>query len=190
MRLTKDTTTIKKMLLAAIALFTISSNAQETILGFTDSSAKKEQELEKNYEALLSTTNLDTWMQRLAAEPHWVGTEYGKENAEWIQKQFKSWGYDAKIETYDILFPYPKLRLLELTAPNKYAAKLKAVPVEGDKFTAQGEALLPSYNAFSTDGDVEAELVFVNYGVPQDYEELDKLGINLKGKIVITRCAF
>ncbi|MFS4494020.1 M28 family metallopeptidase [Maribacter sp. 2308TA10-17] len=162
-------------------------NAQESILGFTPESAKKQQQLEAAFEAKLDASNLDEWMQLMSAEPHWVGTEYGEKNAKWIQKQFKSWGYDAKIETYHILFPYPKVRLLELTGPTSYKAKLTAVPVEGDEFTAQGEALLPSYNAFSTDGDVEAELVFVNYGIPSDYEVLDKLGIDVKGKIVIAK---
>ncbi len=162
-------------------------NAQESILGFTSESAIKQQELEATFESKLNASNLDEWMQLLAAEPHWVGTEYGEKNAKWIQKQFKSWGYDAKIETYHVLFPYPKIRLLELTGPTSYTAKLTAVPVEGDKYTAQGDALLPSYNAFSTDGDVEAELVFVNYGIPKDYEELDKLGIDVKGKIVIAK---
>ena len=162
-------------------------NAQESILGFTSENTKKQQQLEAAYEAQLDAGNLDEWMQLMAAEPHWVGTEYGEKNAKWIQKKFKSWGYDAKIATYHILFPYPKVRLLELTGPTSYTAKLTAVPVEGDAYTAQGDALLPSYNAFSTDGDVEAELVFVNYGIPRDYEELDKLGIDVKGKIVIAK---
>ncbi len=162
-------------------------NAQESILGFTSENAKKQQQLEATFESKLNANNLDEWMQLMAAEPHWVGTEYGEKNAKWIQKQFKSWGYDAKIETYHVLFPYPKVRVLEMTGPTSYKAKLTAVPVEGDKFTAQGDALLPSYNAFSTDGDVEAELVFVNYGIPKDYEELEKLGIDVKGKIVIAK---
>ncbi|MGC1515767.1 MAG: transferrin receptor-like dimerization domain-containing protein [Maribacter sp.] len=148
---------------------------------------KKEAALEKSFEEKLSATNLDEWMQRMAAEPHWVGTKYGEENAKWMQGLFTSWGYDAKIETYQILFPYPTERVLELTGPTPYKAKLTAVPVEGDSFTAQGDALLPSYNAFSTDGDVEAELVFVNYGIPKDYEELEKLGISVEGKIVIAK---
>ena len=171
-----------------LVVFAITAaSGQEPILGFTTENAKKQAALEKAFEEKLSAENLDEWMQLMAAEPHWVGTAYGEKNAKWIQKQFKSWGYDAKIETYDILFPYPKVRVLELTAPTKYDAKLTAVPVEGDKYTAQGDALLPSYNAFSTDGDVEAELVFVNYGIPKDYDELDKLGINVKGKIVIAK---
>jgi N-acetylated-alpha-linked acidic dipeptidase len=171
--------------LMALTLCTIS--AQQDITGFTPENKKKELDLEKAFEAKLVAANLDQWMQRLSAEPHWVGTEYGKKNAEWIENQFKSWGYDTKIDTYYVLFPYPKVRLLELTAPTPYTAKLTAVPVEGDPFTAQGDALLPSYNAFSTDGDVQAELVFVNYGIPKDYEELEKLGIDVKGKIVIAK---
>ncbi|WP_416443706.1 M28 family metallopeptidase [Leeuwenhoekiella sp. A16] len=162
-------------------------HAQESIIGFKPESAKKELALESAFDEKISATNLDDWMKRMSAKPHYVGTEFGKENAEWIAKQFKSWGYDTKIETYQVLFPYPKVRELELTAPETYKAKLTAVPVEGDEYTSQGDALLPSYNAFSKDGDVEAELVYVNYGVPDDYEELEKLGIDVKGKIVIAK---
>ncbi len=159
----------------------------QSIIGFAPENAAAQLELESQFESRLKAENLDSWMQRLAAEPHWVGTEYGKENAEWMAEQFKSWGYETQIETYHILFPYPKVRELDLLAPDPYKAKLTAVPVEGDPYTAQGEALLPSYNAFSTDGEVEADLVFVNYGIPSDYEELDKLGIDVKGKIVIAK---
>ncbi len=173
--------------LLAITTFIVTS--QESITGFTKENTIKQQQLEAAFEAKLNPDNLDKWMQRMSAQPHWVGTEFGRENAEWIQKQFKSWGYDSKIETYYVLFPYPKVRVVELTEPTIYKAKLTAVPVDGDEFTAQGDALLPSYNAFSTDGDVEAELVFVNYGIPADYEELEKLGISVKGKIVIAKYA-
>ncbi|MBQ4914478.1 M28 family peptidase [Maribacter sp. MMG018] len=168
-------------------LFFGSLKAQSPIIGFSTTSAAQQAKIEKDFEDKLKASNLDEWMQRMSAEPHWVGTKYGEKNAKWIRDQFKSWGYDAKIETYHILFPYPTERVLELTAPTKYKAKLTAVPVEGDPFTAQGDALLPSYNAFSIDGDVEAELVFVNYGIPKDYEELEKLGISVKGKIVIAK---
>src|SRR6056297_659561 len=168
-------------------LLSILSSAQNSVIGFSNESAAEQLKLESVFEKNLNATNLDNWMQRLAAEPHWVGTKFGEDNAKWIQKQFKSWGYDAKIETYDILFPYPTERVLELLGPTPYKAKLTAVPVEGDPFTAQGDALLPSYNAFSIDGDVTADLVFVNYGIPKDYEELEKLGISVKGKIVIAK---
>lgn len=178
---------MKKSLLLLLLLCSIFSFAQESIIGFSKESAEKQKELESKYESTLKTTNLDEWMQKLAARPHWVGTEFGKENVDWIVEKFKSWGYKTKIEEYQVLFPYPKVRLLEMTSPEVYKAKLEAKAVDGDPYTAQGEELLPSYNAFSTDGDVEAELVFVNYGVPKDYEELEKLGIDVKGKIVIAK---
>jgi N-acetylated-alpha-linked acidic dipeptidase len=176
----------RNLFLCLFTLFCVSFYAQ-SITGFRTENTSKQLELETDFETQLSAKNLDTWMRKMAAEPHWVGTEYGRENAEWMAKQFKSWGYDTKIETYHILFPYPKIRELELVSPITYKAKLTAVPVEGDPYTAQGEALLPSYNAFSIDGDVKAELVFVNYGIPSDYEELEKLGIDVKGKIVISK---
>lgn len=172
-----------------ILAFVTSTVAQESILGFRPSSVASQVQLEKEFDSKLSASNLDQWMKRMTAEPHYVGTAYGKKNAEWMVKQFKSWGFKAEIATYHVLFPYPKVRLLEMTGPTKYTASLKAEAVEGDEYTAQGEALLPSYNAFSTDGDVEADLVFVNYGIPSDYEELEKLGISVEGKVVIAKYA-
>lgn len=159
----------------------------QQITGFNAEGTTKQRTLEQDFDSKLEANNLDAWMQRMAEQPHWVGTEYGAENARWMQQQFKSWGYDARIDTYQVLFPYPKIRLLEMTGPETFTAALKAIPVDGDPATQQGDALLPSYNAFSRDGDVEAELVFVNYGVPSDYEALEKLGIDVKGKIVIAK---
>jgi len=176
-----------KFLTLLLLLGVLSLSAQENIIGFSKKASEAELQLEAEFEKQLSSDNLDQWMKRMAAEPHWVGTAYGEENVKWMEKQFKSWGYDTRIDTYHVLFPYPKVRLLELTAPNKYTASLEAIPVDGDPYTAQGDKLLPSYNAFSTDGDVEAELVFVNYGIPSDYEELEKLGIDVTGKIVIAK---
>ncbi|MBO0341010.1 transferrin receptor-like dimerization domain-containing protein [Flagellimonas profundi] len=176
-----------KLLSLLLLLGVISVSAQDNIIGFSETASEAQEQLEAAYEKQLSADNLDQWMKRMAAEPHWVGTEYGEENVKWMEKQFKSWGYKTRIDTYQVLFPYPKVRVLELTAPTTYTASLEAIPVEGDPYTAQGDKLLPSYNAFSTDGDVEAELVFVNYGIPSDYEELEKMGIDVKGKIVIAK---
>ena len=170
-----------------LVLQSVLTFAQSSIIGFETDQVGQQKALEAEFDTMLSADNLDQWMKFMSAEPHYLGTEYGRKNAEWMVKHFKSWGYDAKIETYQVLFPYPKVRLLELIAPEKYKAKLTAVPVAGDAYTDQGDALLPSYNAFSTDGDVTAELVFVNYGIPADYEELEKRGIDVKGKIVIAK---
>jgi len=173
--------------LLLVCVLTLPAFAQQSIIGFTEENAKDQAALEEAFDAKLKKENLDQWMQFMAAEPHYVGTEYGKKNAEWMRDQFKSWGYDTEITEYQVLFPYPKIRELELVEPTSFKASLTPEPIAEDKYTQQGEALLPSYNAFSTDGDVTAELVFVNYGVPKDYEELEKMGIDVKGKIVIAK---
>ena len=126
-------------------------------------------------------------MQRLSARPHHLGSPYDKDNAEWILSKFKEWGLDAKIESYDVLFPTPKERVLELVAPGHFTAKLQEPTVAGDPTSSQHDEQLPSYNAYSIDGDVTAPLVYVNYGAPADYEELDRLGVSVKGAIVIAR---
>ena len=123
----------------------------------------------------------------LSARPHHVGSPYDKDNAEWILAHFKEWGLDAHIETFDVLFPTPKVRVLEMVAPTKFTAKLEEPALAVDPTSNQKSEQLPTYNAYSIDGDVTAPLVFVNYGLPEDYEKLDRLGISVKGAIVIAK---
>lgn len=156
-------------------------------LGFSADSAKAQRDLEARFDASLDATHLREWMKRLSARPHPVGSPYGKENAEFIAAQFRSWGYDTAIEEFQVLFPTPKLRLVEMLAPMPFRAALAEPPLKDDKTSGLVAEQLPTYNAYSVDGDVTGELVYVNYGVPQDYEELARRGIDVKGKIVIAR---
>jgi N-acetylated-alpha-linked acidic dipeptidase len=126
-------------------------------------------------------------MQRLSARPHHVGSPYDKDNAEWLLGKLKEWGLDASIESFDVLFPTPKERALELVEPARFTAKLEEPTVLGDPTSSQHDEQLPTYNAYSIDGDVTAPLVYVNYGTPDDYEQLDRLGVSVKGAIVIAR---
>jgi N-acetylated-alpha-linked acidic dipeptidase len=126
-------------------------------------------------------------MKRLSARPHHVGSPYDKENAEWILSRFKEWGWKAHIENFEVLFPTPKERLVELVEPTKFTAKLQEPTVPEDPTSSQHDEQLPTYNAYSADGDVTGPLVYVNYGVPEDYEQLERLGISVKGAIVIAR---
>jgi N-acetylated-alpha-linked acidic dipeptidase len=125
--------------------------------------------------------------KRLSARPHHLGSPYDKENAEWILSKFREWGFDATIEKFEVLFPTPKRRLLEMVGPTRFTAKLKEPAVPVDPTSDQQSEQLPTYNAYSVDGDVTAPLVYVNYGIPKDYEELDRQGISVKGAIVIAR---
>jgi N-acetylated-alpha-linked acidic dipeptidase len=157
------------------------------LLGFTAASAEREYALEAQYDALLKADNLKEWLAKLAARPHHVGSPYGKADAEFMAGLFKSWGYETAIEQYDVLFPTPTVRVLELVAPQKVAAKIVEPVLKEDSTSGQTAEQLPVYNAYSADGDVTAELVYVNYGVPRDYDVLAERGIDVKGKIVIAR---
>jgi N-acetylated-alpha-linked acidic dipeptidase len=127
------------------------------------------------------------YMQRLSARPHHVGSAYGKDNAQWMLSTFKQWGLTARIESFDVLFPTPKERIVELIEPKKYSAALEEPRVIVDITSGQKADQLPTYNAYSIDGDVAAPLVYVNYGIPDDYEQLARMGISVKGCIVIAR---
>ena len=160
--------------------------AQETISGFTDKSSADQKQLEQKFDAQLSAQRIGQTIKELSSKPHHVGSAGGKEVADNILNKFKSWGWDAKIETYRVLFPTPKTRVLEMLSPTVYKALLKEPALKEDA-TSNQEDQLPTYNAWSADGDVTGELVFVNYGLPEDYEKLESLGIDVKGKIVIAK---
>src|SRR5881628_408915 len=159
----------------------------DDIRGFTSEAAKAQREWETKFRAIPSPDSLREYMRRLSARPHHVGSPYDKDNAEWILAKFKSFGLDARIESFDVLFPTPKERVVELVAPTTFRAMLQEPPVPGDPTSSQQAEQLPTYNAYSIDGDVTTPLVYVNFGVPADYERLERLGVSVKGAIVIAR---
>ena len=143
--------------------------------------------LEKSFDASLRPTDLRDWMKLLAAEPNHVGSPHDKSNADWILAQFKSWGWDAHIETFEVLYPTPIDEKLELLGPKPFKATLQEPPIPGDSSSTAKDYALPAYVAYQGDGDVTAPLVYVNYGMPDDYKRLELLGVSVKGKIVIAR---
>jgi len=145
------------------------------------------QQWEAKFLGMPSPQNMREAMRRLSARPHHVGSAYGRENAEWILARFREWGWDAQIETFDVLFPTPKERVVEMTEPTRFRLALEEPAVAVDPTTGQKSEQLPTYNAYSTDGDVTGPLVYVNYGLPEDYEALDRLGVSVKGAIVLAR---
>jgi N-acetylated-alpha-linked acidic dipeptidase len=159
---------------------------QEPLLGFSASSAAAQRELEGRFDALLNADDLRTWLEHLAAKPHHVGSPWGKQNAELIADLFRSWGYDTRIEEFRVLFPTPKTRQLEMLAPTPFTASLTEPALPEDETSGQ-DGQLPLYNAYSIDGDVTGELVYVNYGRPDDYDELARRGVSVEGKIAIAR---
>ncbi|HRI02959.1 MAG TPA: transferrin receptor-like dimerization domain-containing protein [Pyrinomonadaceae bacterium] len=158
-----------------------------SMLGFNSDSARSQNALEAKFDSFLNAENLREWMKRMSAQPHHLGSKYGKENAKFMEDKFKSWGYKTEIAEFEVLFPTPKTRIVEMTAPEKFTLKLNEPALKEDATSGQQKDQLPTYNAYSIDGDVKGPLVYVNYGTPADYEELERRGIDVKGKIVISR---
>lgn len=178
-------------LVALLLLTTLPGHAQDrpstTIHGFTASRLQAQQDLERRFDAEFSTANLTAWLKQLAARPHHAGSPHGKANVDFMARLLREWGYQVEVTQYDVLFPTPKTRLLELVAPTKFTARLAEPPLAGDAVSKLQAEALPTFNMYSADGDVTGQLVYVNYGVPADYEELERRGIDVKGKVVLAR---
>lgn len=162
----------------------VGQNMAAPIRGFSTAGALAQHALEAKFDAQLQTADLKNMMQRMSARPHHIGSPYGLDNARYMRRLYESFGFQTRIETFSVLFPSPKTRVLSM---GLWRAKLGEPGVNGDTTDGMGNEALPPYNAFSRDGDVNAQVVYVNYGMPADYEELEKQGIDVKGKIVIAR---
>jgi N-acetylated-alpha-linked acidic dipeptidase len=178
----------------AIACFTLLASTayavntgDVSLRGYTSEHAATEVQWEQKFREIPDPAKVRENMRRMSARPHHVGSPYDKDNAEWLVAQLKSYGLDAKIEQFEALFPTPKSRKLELLGPEKFEATLDEPVIKVDPTSDQKKEQLPTYNAYSRDGDVTAPLVYVNYGAPADYEELKAMGVSVKGAIVIAR---
>ena len=160
--------------------------AAQDLPGFTDAAAAEQRALEARFDENIRAADLESWMRELTDKPFYVASPGARENARLLVDLFRSWGYETEIATYHVLFPTPTERVLEMVAPTRYRARLEEPPVEGDA-SSRVSGRLPPFNAYSADGDVTGELVYVNYGIPADYEELERRGISVEGKIVIAR---
>lgn len=184
MRLVKG---ISFTVLSLLAVGLTPADLEEPLLGFSDAGSAAQRELEARFDSELKPDNLRDWMKRMTARPRHVGAPYTKEMAEFMASLFSSWGYETRIEEFRVLLPTPRTRVVELVEPRRFTAKLEEPAIPQDETSDVREDLLPLYNAYSADGDVTGELVYVNYGVPNDYEELERRGIDVAGKIVIAR---
>jgi N-acetylated-alpha-linked acidic dipeptidase len=173
--------------LAAVAFLGSVAHADPGALrGFKAAAAAAELENEKAFDAALDPADMRSWLEQMSSEPNQVGSPHDKANADFMLAKFKEWGWDARIETFYVLYPTAKSESLELVAPASFKAKLFEGPIAGDR-TSDHKGGLPPYNVYGADGDVTADLVYVNFGMPEDYTELERRSIDVKGKVVIAR---
>ena len=175
--------------IALVSALTIGAVANPSLPGFTETGTQAQRNLEAEFDRQLDPTDLRDWMRELAGEPHPVGSTHGQRNVETLKRLFSEWGYDTEIARYEVLFPTPRTRRLEMIEPQAFTAALVERSVAGDASSASPD-VLPPYNVFSPDGDVTGQLVYVNYGLLEDYEQLERYGIDVAGKIVIVRYGY
>jgi N-acetylated-alpha-linked acidic dipeptidase len=174
------------MLKSFFALLICGCAAYAQIRGFPADQVRDEQTRESKLRGIPDSERMRGYAKRMSADPHLAGTAASKAVAEYALGLLHEWGIEARIETFQALMPYPSKRVLELVEPRRYVAKLKEPAVPEDPTSGQA-AQVPTFNAYSASGSATAPLVYVNYGVPEDYKELEKLGVDVKGKIVIAR---
>lgn len=159
----------------------------QSLFGFDEDAASAQLALEEEFDASLSADEQEQWLRILSRDPHHVGSAEGRAVVDFVAARFEEWGYEVEVTEYQVLFPSPRTRELELLVPYRFTAGLTEDSLAEDPSTSRIDNLLPPYNAFSTDGEVEGEMVFVNYGTPADYEILERYGISVEGKIAIAR---
>ena len=152
-----------------------------------DSATADQASLERAFDASIHPDEMGAWLKLMSAEPNHVSSPHDKSNAEWELGQFQAFGWDAHIETFEVLYPTPISETLELIGPKPFTATLQEPPIPGDTSSTATDPALPAYVAFQGDGDVTAPLVYVNYGMPDDYKALQRMGVSVQGKIVIAR---
>ncbi|HYK46377.1 MAG TPA: transferrin receptor-like dimerization domain-containing protein [Parafilimonas sp.] len=176
---------MNKFFLLPALLVSLAARTQ-TITGFSGNDVALQLQTEQKFDDQLNAAHIGSTIKQLSSKPHNLGSPGSKEVADTILNRYKSYGFDAHIETFTVLFPTPKTRLLQMTEPTVYKALLKEPALKEDATSGQPDQL-PTYNAWSADGDVTGELVFVNYGLPGDYDKLAEIGVDVKGKIVIAK---
>jgi N-acetylated-alpha-linked acidic dipeptidase len=178
---------VATLLPAAAAVAAVAGEAAPPMFGFEAGNARAEAALEARFDQQLDAGAMRGWLERMSAAPNQVGSPHDKANAEYMLGLFRAWGWDARIETFYVLYPTPRRVALALEAPRRYRAALTEPPLAGDRSSARTQGALPPYNVYGADGDVAGELVYVNYGMPDDYRELARRNVSVKGRIVISR---
>ena len=139
------------------------------------------------FDAQIHPAEMGQWLKRMSAEPNNLGSPHDKANAEWELAQFRAFGWKTRIETFEVWYGTPVAETLELLGPQPFKATLREAPIPGDSTATSAERGLPGYLLFQGDGEVTAPIVYVNYGMPDDYKALQRMGVSVRGRIAIAR---
>jgi len=163
------------------------SQAGTPLNGFAFQTSDAERGREEQFRSVPDPKSAREHLRRLTAVPHVAGTKEDYDTAVYVRDQIRSYGIPAELKEYEVLLPYPsRPSILEIVGRRREKLNLKEAVVPEDP-TSSSSKIIPLFNGYSPSGDVTAPLVYVNYGLPPDYEALKKLGVKVKGKIAIAR---
>src|SRR5262245_8789400 len=154
--------------------------------GFSEAASAAALAREREFQAMPDAKVAEADFDVMTAEPHHTGSPYEIKLADYVADKFKSFGLEVSRDEYGVLLPWPGERRLDIVGPENLKLQVEEEKIRGDQW-ADKPGILPAYNAYSPSGDVTGDIVYVNFGVPGDYETLAKLGIDVKGKIVLAR---
>ncbi len=175
------------ILLVVITFPTSLTFAQTTIDGFSAERSTAERRWEEQFRSIPDPKSAREHLRRLTAEPHIAGTKEDYNTAVYVRDQLRSYGLSADLKEYEVWLNYPNApTVLELITTRRQPLSVKEVAVPGDPSSSHPK-ISPLFNGYSASGDVTGPVVYANYGLPNDYEDLKKAGVDVKGKIVIVR---
>src|SRR5687768_4849598 len=179
-------TRVASLLIVFSVSFAIAQPHAQTrpIRGFPDDVVAAQRQREEQFRKVPDSARLKEYMEAMAGDSHVAGQPSSKRVADYALAKFKSFGLDAKLEEFEAMMPWPLETRVELVAPEKYELRIKEPVLPEDPDSGDQT---PLYNAYSGDGDVTGEVVYVNYGMPADFERLKEMKISVKGKIVLAR---
>jgi N-acetylated-alpha-linked acidic dipeptidase len=155
--------------------------------GFSTAGALAERRWEEQFRAVPASASAREHLRRLTLEPHVAGTKEDYATAIYVRDQLRSYGLTAELKEYQVWLNYPNTPgIIELITPRRERLAVREAVVSADP-TSSNPGITPLFNGYSPSGDVTAPLVYANYGLPGDYDELKKAGVEVKGKIVIVR---
>jgi len=158
-----------------------------SIDGFAPSELMQQRRFEEQFRSVPKPASAREHLRILTAEPHVAGSMEDYKTAIYVRDQWRSYGIAADIEEYQVLLPLPKTpSVVEMIAPRRERLKVQEEIIAEDS-SSSSRKIVPLFNGYSASGDVTAPLVYVNYGLPEDYAALKKLGVDARGKIVIAR---
>src|SRR5829696_7814441 len=174
-------------LLVALSLAPPIALTQNAIDGFSAARATDQRRWEEVFRAIPNPKTAREHLRILTREPHIAGTKEDYDTAVYVRDQLRSYGVSAELKEYDVWLNYPKTPpVIELITNKRQKLNIHEAVISRDPSSSHPK-ITPLFNGYSASGDVTAPVVYANYGLPNDYDELKKAGVDVKGKIVIVR---